>query len=51
MYEYGTLISVAAILRKGRGKRENNGGDEPYMHCIHIWQYHNEPPCATTIHK
>jgi hypothetical protein len=27
MYEYGTLKPAKVILR--RGKRENNGGDEP----------------------
>jgi hypothetical protein len=29
MYEYGTLNPVEVILRRGRRKRENNGGDEP----------------------
>jgi hypothetical protein len=28
MYEYGTLKPLDAILRRGSGKRENNGGDE-----------------------
>jgi hypothetical protein len=28
MYEYGTLKPLEAILKRGRGKRENNGGDE-----------------------
>jgi hypothetical protein len=28
MYEYGTLKSVEVILRRGMGKREDNGGDE-----------------------
>jgi hypothetical protein len=28
-YECGTLKSVKVILRRGEGKRENNGGDEP----------------------
>jgi hypothetical protein len=28
MYGYGTLKSVKAILRRGRVKRENNGGYE-----------------------
>jgi hypothetical protein len=28
-YEYETLKSVEVILRKGRRKRKNNGGDEP----------------------
>jgi hypothetical protein len=29
MYKYGTLKPVKTILRRGREKRENNGGDEP----------------------
>jgi hypothetical protein len=29
MYEYGTLKPVEVILRKGMGRRDNNGGDEP----------------------
>jgi hypothetical protein len=29
IYEYGTLKPVEVILRRGRGKRENNGSDEP----------------------
>jgi hypothetical protein len=28
MHEYGTLKSVKFILRRGRGKRDNNGGDK-----------------------
>jgi hypothetical protein len=29
MYEYEALTPVEVILRTGRGKKENNGGDEP----------------------
>jgi hypothetical protein len=29
MYEYGVLKAFEVILRRERGKRENNGGDEP----------------------
>jgi hypothetical protein len=29
MYECETLKSVKVILQRGRGKRENNEGDEP----------------------
>jgi hypothetical protein len=32
MYEYGTLKPFEVILRRGREKRENNGGDEPNQH-------------------
>jgi hypothetical protein len=28
MYEYGTLKLAKAIFKKGKGKRENNGGNE-----------------------
>jgi hypothetical protein len=28
-YEYGTLKPVEVILRKGGGKKENNGGNKP----------------------
>jgi hypothetical protein len=28
MYECGTLKPVEVILRRGRGKGKNNGGDE-----------------------
>jgi hypothetical protein len=29
MCEYGTLNLIEVILRRGMGRRENNGGDEP----------------------
>jgi hypothetical protein len=29
MYEYGTLKPAEVIVRRGREKIENNGGDEP----------------------
>jgi hypothetical protein len=29
VYEYGTLKPVKVILKRGREKRENNGGEEP----------------------
>jgi hypothetical protein len=29
MLEYGTLQLIKVILRRGIGKRENSGGDEP----------------------
>jgi hypothetical protein len=34
MCEYGTLKTVDVILR-GKGKRENNGGDEPNQGTLH----------------
>jgi hypothetical protein len=29
MYEYGTLKPVKVVLRRGRGKKKKNDGDEP----------------------
>jgi hypothetical protein len=29
MYRHGILKSVEVVSRRGGGKRENNGGDEP----------------------
>jgi hypothetical protein len=37
MYEQGTLKPVEAILRRGRGKRENNGGNEPNWCTLYIY--------------
>jgi hypothetical protein len=51
MYEYGTLKPAKVILRRERGKRENNGEDEPNgVHCMYIWKCHNENPCTTIIY-
>jgi hypothetical protein len=40
------------IFRRGREKREKNGGDEPKQGSlyIYIWKYHNETPCTMNIH-
>jgi hypothetical protein len=37
MYEYGTLNPVEVILRRGRCKRESNGGDEPNWGTIYVY--------------
>jgi hypothetical protein len=37
MYEYGTLKPVKVILRKRKGKRENNGLDEPNWSTINVY--------------
>jgi hypothetical protein len=51
MYEQGTLKPVEAILRRGRGKRENNGGNEPsWVQYMYIWKCNNEIPCITIIY-
>jgi hypothetical protein len=38
MYEDGTLKPVKVILRRGKGMRENDGGDEPNQGtvCAHM---------------
>jgi hypothetical protein len=35
--EYGTLKSVEVTLRRGEGKRENNGGDEPNQDTLYVY--------------
>jgi hypothetical protein len=43
------LIFCGENSLEGR-ERENNGGDEPnWVHYVHIWKRHNEPPCTTII--
>jgi hypothetical protein len=37
MYEYGPLKPVGAILRGERGKRKNNGEDEPNRGTLHAY--------------
>jgi hypothetical protein len=37
MHEYGALKPVKVILRKGRKKRENNGGDEPKWGILYLY--------------
>jgi hypothetical protein len=37
MYKYGTLKPIEVILRRGRRKKENNGGEEPTR--VH-WKCH-----------
>jgi hypothetical protein len=32
-----TLKPIKVILRRGRGKRENNGGDEPNWGTLYIY--------------
>jgi hypothetical protein len=42
-YEYGTLKPAKVILRRGWGKRESNGGDEPNWGILyHIWKCNSE---------
>jgi hypothetical protein len=36
MYEYGTLKFVEVILRRRKGKKENNGGDEPNQGTVYV---------------
>jgi hypothetical protein len=37
MYEYGTLKSVKVILRRVRGKRENNVENEPDLGTLYTY--------------
>jgi hypothetical protein len=37
MYEYGTLKPGKVTLRRGSGKRENKGGDEPNQGIIYVY--------------
>jgi hypothetical protein len=37
MYEYGTLKPVKVILRRGREKRENNGGNKPNLGTLYTY--------------
>jgi hypothetical protein len=37
VYEYGILKSVEVILRRGRGKRKNNGGNKPNRGIIYVY--------------
>jgi hypothetical protein len=36
-HEYGTLKSVEVILRRGRRKRENNGGNETNLGTLYAY--------------
>jgi hypothetical protein len=39
MFEYGTLKLVKVILRRRVvGKRDNNGGDEPNLGTIYVYE-------------
>jgi hypothetical protein len=37
MCKYRTLKSVEVILRRGRRKRKNNGGDEPNQGILFVY--------------
>jgi hypothetical protein len=50
MYEHGTLKPIKVILRRGREKRDHNGGNEPNQGTLHTYiECHNETPCKTNI--
>jgi hypothetical protein len=50
MYEYGILKPVKVILRRGVGKRENDGEmNQSRIQYMYIWNCHNETPCITKI--
>jgi hypothetical protein len=37
MYEYESLKPVKVILLRGRGKRDNSGGDEPHQDTLYTY--------------
>jgi hypothetical protein len=37
IYEYGTLKSVEVALRRGKRKRESNGGNEPNQCTFYVY--------------
>jgi hypothetical protein len=41
-YEYGTLKPVKIILRRRKGKRENNGGNEPNWGTLYAYMEMSE---------
>jgi hypothetical protein len=50
IYEYGALKPIKVTLRRGRGKREWNGGNEPNgIQYMHIRKCHKQSPCVTII--
>jgi hypothetical protein len=46
-HEYGTLKPVDVTVRRGWGRRENNGGDEPNRGITHVYR---ETPCIAFIY-
>jgi hypothetical protein len=52
IYKYRTLKPMKVILRRGRGKRENNGRmNQAGIPCMQIWKCHNETLCTTITYQ
>jgi hypothetical protein len=50
MYDYGTLKATEIILRRRRGRKENNAGDEPNLGTLYAcMEMPHETSCATVI--
>jgi hypothetical protein len=50
MYEYGTLKPVDVTLRRGWGRRENNGGNEPNWSTLYAYmEMSRQNPCTTIL--
>jgi hypothetical protein len=50
LFENRTMKPVEIIFCRGRGMRENDGGDEPTkVYCKYIWKCHSEIPYTTNI--
>jgi hypothetical protein len=49
MCEYGTLKAVYIICKRGRGKRNNNRGDEPNLGTLYAYMKMSQQNHAITI--
>jgi hypothetical protein len=47
IHENRRMKPVEIVLRRERGKRENNGGGKSKIYYKHISKYHNVSPCIT----
>jgi hypothetical protein len=44
VYKNRSMKPVEIVLRRGRKKRENDGGGKSKIYCKHICKYHNVSP-------
>jgi hypothetical protein len=50
VYENRIMKLVEIVLRRGDGKRENDGGvNLTKIHSVHIYKCHNISPCTAII--
>jgi hypothetical protein len=51
MFEYGTLKTIKAVIRRESGKREHNGKDVPIWDALYAYmEMPQKNPCTTTIY-